>query len=372
MPHPLTCRGLVVVYGLLTCLAGCHFSDQPAAQPTPDFTVQAGVITVPDGSSLRTHLVVADVTAQAAGSTLDLPAAIEADPSRVVNILSPLTGRVVALSANLGLPVRKGAVLALIASGDLAQAYADVQKADDLAALAAKTLVRATGVLAAGGAATKDLESAQSSLVQARAEQQRARARLQALTTTSGTSAQDLVLAAPQDGVITALLIANGAQISDPTATLMTITNIDRVFVTADVPEAKVGMVTVGLPAEIDLTAYAGEVLHGTVSQVNDLLEPDSRRQKIRIAMANADHHLLPNLFATVKLPVDQPGTVSVPQSALMMNNDSLSVLCELSPWVFQRRAVVTGDENGDTVTVVTGLKAGDRVVVKGGVLLNE
>jgi len=371
MPHPVT-RGLMLAPVLAACLAGCHFSDKPAAEPAPEFTIDAGVITVPEGSALRTHLEVAVVTAQGAGSTLDLPATIDADPAHVVNILSPLTGRVVGLNASLGAPVAKGVVLALIASGDLAQAYADVQKADDQEALAAKALVRATGVLAAGGAATKDLEAAQSAVVQASVEQQRARTRLQSLTTTTGNNAHDLVITSPQDGVITALAIANGAQVSDPTATLMTITNIDQVFVTAYVPEAKVGSVTTGLRAEIDLTAYAGEVLHGVVSQVNDLLEPDTRRQKIRISMANADHHLLPNMFATVKLPVVTPGQVSVPQSALMMNNDAISVLCETSPWVFERRAVVTGDENRDTVTVVQGLKAGERVVVKGGVLLNE
>jgi membrane fusion protein, heavy metal efflux system len=83
------------------------------------------------------------------------------------------------------------------------------------------------------GAAQKDLEAAESAYAQARAELTRADARLITLDGAASGHSRDLVLTAPQGGVVTALAIASGAQVSDPTATLMTVTNLDQVFMTA-------------------------------------------------------------------------------------------------------------------------------------------
>ena len=61
-----------------------------------------------------------------------------------------------------------------------------------------------------------------------------------------------------------------------------------------------------------------------------------------------------------------------MPESALLMNNDNTSVFVEVAPWTFERRTVdLSYDESGDT-RVLKGVKAGDRVIVRGGVLLND
>jgi membrane fusion protein, heavy metal efflux system len=349
-------------------LSACQ--RQAAPPPVVMFTDDHGLLSVPAASPLRSHLAVEAVGGAAGAQTLDLPAAVEADPARVVNVVAPLTGRVVALKVRLGDRVKRGQVLAVIASGDFAQAYADDEKARDAADLARKALERARGVQAAGGAAGKDLEAAQSADVQAQAELARAQARLSSLNGGAGGRGRDLVLTAPQNGVVTSLAIAPGAQVSDPTATLMTVTNIDQVFVTANVAESDIGRVAVGSEADIVLTADPGRKLRGRVSEANAVIEPDTRRQKVRIALANGDGRLMPNMYATVRLPAPRGVGVSVPQSALLMNNDSLSALVEVRPWVFQRRAVQIGEETETSAHVTSGLQPGERVVVRGGVLL--
>lgn len=334
-----------------------------------------GLLTVPAGSPLRGQLAVAPVAASHAPQMLTLPAAVEADPARVTNILTPLTGRVTALRVRLGDHVRRGQVLAVIASGDLAQANSDVEKAQDAYDLAEKALARAQGVQQAGGAAVKDLEAAQSAAVQARSELVRARARLASLNGSAPMRGDALVLTAPQDGVVTTLSISPGAQISDATATLMTIANLDHVFVTANVAEDDIGRIARGTPADITLAAYPGQVMQGRVSEVDDLVQPDTRRQKVRIELNDADARLLPNMYATVTFAVPPPpggSGVFVPQSALLMNNDAISVMVEVRPWVFQRRLVTLGDETDAAARVLRGLSPGERIVVAGGVLLND
>ncbi|HEX4180377.1 MAG TPA: efflux RND transporter periplasmic adaptor subunit [Caulobacteraceae bacterium] len=363
----LAALSLVAALSLTACQKK---ADTGADQPM--FTDDQGLLSVPASSPLRSHLVVQAVGGEGAVNALELPAAVEADPARVANVLSPLSGRVTALKVALGARVRRGEMLATLASGDLAQAYADEDKARDAADLAQKALERAKGVQAAGGAANKDLEAAESASVQAQAELARAHTRLTSLNGAGAVRGRALVLTAPQDGVVTALAIAPGVQVSDPTAILMTVTNIDRVFVTANVAEDEVGKIGVGTDARVSLTAYPGWTLHGRVSEANAALEPDTRRRKVRIALDNTDGRLMPNMYATVSVAGSATGAVYVPQSALLMNNDATSVLVEVRPWVFQRRPVQIGDETETAARVVSGLGAGERVVVKGGVLLND
>jgi cobalt-zinc-cadmium efflux system membrane fusion protein len=359
---------------MATSVAACGHKQDAGGDAGPMLVSDHGLLSVPAKSPLRTHLAVEAVGGGAASNRLDAPAAVEADPTHVSNIISPLTGRVVELRVKLGDRVRRGQTLAVLASGDLAQANSDVAKATDALDLAKKAMERARGVREAGGAAEKDFEAASSAYTQAAAELDRAKDRQKALNGAGGKA--NLVLSAPQDGVVTALSIAPGSQVGDPTATLMTITNIARVLVTANVAEADAGTVATGEDAEIRLNAFPGRVLHGRVSSVNALLEPDTRRRKVRIALDNRDGAVLPNMYGTVTLlraaPSSAAPNVTVPQSALLMNNDTISVMVEVRPWVFQRRVVQIGDETDTTVQVVSGLAPGERVVVKGGVLLND
>lgn len=355
---------------VLLATAACH-SPRKEAPPTPPmFTEDHGQVVVPTASPLRSRLVLQPAGGGPGVVELSFPAAVEADPARIANVVAPLTGRVTALKVRLGQAVRKGQVLAILASGDFEQAKADQSKAHDALDLATKTLARVRGVQQVGGASAKDIEAAQSSLNQAQAEAVRADGRFAALNGAGATHA--LELRAPQDGTVTTLAVASGAQIDDPTAVLMTVTNLDQVFVTANVSEDDIGKVAVGAVATISLTAEPSRTLQGRVVEADVNLQPDTRRQRVRVALANSGRRLLPNMYATLRVAAPARGGVVVPQSALLMNNDSVSVLVEVRPWVFERRAVRLGDETETTAQVVSGLSAGERVVVRGGILLND
>jgi cobalt-zinc-cadmium efflux system membrane fusion protein len=364
---------LTVTLTLALALAACGPAHQ-AAPAAVMFTVDHGLLSVPAGSPLRAHLAVQPVDAAGGAAVLSTPAAVEADPARVANILAPLTGRVLALKVRLGQHVLRGQPLLVLASGDFAQATADEAKARDALDLSRKALQRARGVQAAGGSATKDVEAAQSSYTQAEAELTRARHRMVSLSgaPNNAGAGPDLVLRAPQNGVVTTLAIASGAVVSDPTATLMTVANLDRVFVTANVAEDGIGRIGPGTEADMVLTNDPGQPLHGRVSEIDAVVQPDTRRQKVRIAVPNPGGRLMPNMYATVRFAVPTRDGVYVPQSALLMNNDTTSVLVEVRPWVFERRAVQIGDETDVAARVLSGLKPGDRIVVRGGVLLND
>jgi cobalt-zinc-cadmium efflux system membrane fusion protein len=181
-----------------------------------------------------------------------------------------------------------------------------------------------------------------------------------------------MIVRAPAAGTVTALASAAGAFVNDLTVTLLTLSNLETVWITANVPESDTAFVAKDQKVEVTVPAYPGETWNGTVTFVGAILEPDTRRTKVRIAFTNPDRRLKPNMYATATF-ISRPVTLlQVPTSALLMNNDSTTVFVEVAPWTFIRRTVVLGPDQDEHAPVLSGLDEGAHVIVRGGVLLNE
>jgi cobalt-zinc-cadmium efflux system membrane fusion protein len=365
--------GVIVVAAAFT--HGFGLFSEPAAKPEPAMLERQGdKIVIPESSPLRKRLTVTPVHAEPVSDKLVLPAVVESDPARTAAVLTPLGGRVLEIKVALGDRVRQGQVLAIIDSPDLGQAYDDNDKAADTAQLTQKNLGRQEEQARLGTASTRDLDQARSDNAQASSEYARTQARLKTLgvPVTRQQHSTLLSVLSPVSGSVTTLAIARGNMINDPTQPIMTVADLSTVWVTALVPEKDIAAVKKDQDAEVALSAYPGKVLHGKVLFVSDIIEPDSRRDKLRIAFPNADVSLKPNMFATVTLLGPQESRVVVPTSALLMNNDRTTVFVATEPWTFERRTVDARLEEGPTVALGSGVKDGEQVVVKGGILLND
>jgi cobalt-zinc-cadmium efflux system membrane fusion protein len=181
-----------------------------------------------------------------------------------------------------------------------------------------------------------------------------------------------LTLVSPITGIVTALSTASGDFANDVTASLMTVSNLDSVWVTAMAPENDIALLSTDQPVDVTFDAYPGRVFHGKVSFVSAVLDPTTRRTSVRISFVNTKGELKPNMFATVKFYVPTTSAIYTPDSALLMNNDRITVLVEVKPWTFVRRTVTPGFDQGDDARIDSGLQPGERIVVRGGVLLND
>jgi cobalt-zinc-cadmium efflux system membrane fusion protein len=341
----------------------------------PELMVRLGdKILVPEGSALRSRLSVMPVSLQLVSPKLLLPAVIESNPARTAAVLTPLSGRLIALKVALGDRVVRGQVLAVIDSPDLGQAYDDNDKAADSYRLTEKTLSRQQAQNKLGVASDRDLDQAKSDFAQAAAEYTRTQAHLKVLgaSVENKPSSRELSVTAPVSGSVTALSVAAGNMINDPTQPLMTIADLSTIWVTALVSEKDIAAVFKNQDAQVTVAAYPDQVRQGKVLFVSDVIEPDSRRAKIRIAFANGDYLLKPNMFATVVLAGRERSLIVLPSSALLMNNDRTSVFIATAPWTFERRNVDAQIEEGSSVAIRSGVSAGEQVLVKGGILLND
>jgi len=366
--------GLLLLVVLLTRGFGLLAGSRNASGAPPLLVRKGDQISVPENSALRTRITVLPAATEALSAKLTLPAIVESDPARTAAVLPAFGGRVLELKVALGERVAKGQALAVIDSPDLAQAYDDNDKAADALNLAEKFLARQKEQSKIGTASDQDLDQAKSNYRQAEAEHLRTQAHLRTLGVSADTkpAARLLTVTAPVSGSITTLAVTPGTMINDPTQPIMTIADLSTVWVTAMVPEKDLAAISKDQDAEVSLIAYPDRVLHGKVLFVSDVIEPDTRRDKVRIAFANADRALKPNMYATVTLLGTQRPRVVLPSSALLMNNDRTTVFVAVAPWTFERRTVDPELEEGTSVAIRSGINAGDQVVVKGGILLND
>ncbi|MGO9445072.1 MAG: efflux RND transporter periplasmic adaptor subunit, partial [Thiobacillaceae bacterium] len=244
---------------------GVAHATQGNSPDDPGPLRQGDLIIVPEHSALRTEIRVQAASALEAPHWLRVPATVEADPSRTANILPPVTGNVVELKVRLGDHVTKGQRLAVLASGDFAQASSDLNKARDALQLAKRERDRTRKVFDAGGGASKDVEQAESNYTQALEEYQRVVDRIKAIGGGASGDTHQLGLTSPMSGSVTLLSVAPGAYVNDPTVPIMTISNLDSIWFTAYVPENSVSFVAKGQKVAITLPAYPGEVFNGTV-----------------------------------------------------------------------------------------------------------
>lgn len=382
--HTATARGRAFLWGgaalgvLVIVLLYTHgfglFARKGSAEEPPLLERRGDSIFVPQGSALRAKLTVEPAAAVPVSGRLQLPAVVESDPRRTALLLPALGGRVQELKVGLGDRVSAGQVLALIDSPDLAQAYDDDRKAADTLALTRKNLERQEGQLKIGALSERDLDQARSDHTQAAAEYARTQARLRSVGASLEPKSRSSVLSvrAPFAGSITALSVATGNMINDPTQSIMTLVHLGTVWVTALAAEKDIPALAAGQDAEVTLDADPGHVLKGKVLFVSDIVEPDSHRNKVRIAFENPGYQLKPNMYARVTLQGTPRPQVVLPTSALLMNNDRTSVFVAIAPWTFQRRAVAPDLQEGTRVAILSGLTAGEQVVTRGGILLND
>ena len=133
----------------------------------------------------------------------------------------------------------------------------------------------------------------------------------------------------------------------------MTVANLSTVWLAASVQEKDIHSLFVGQTARISLDAYDG-TFEGKVRYVGQVLEPDTRTVKVRIAMDNSSGRFRPGMFAKATFAGQARKATVVPATALIQSGFNTRVFVETSPWRFEPRICKTGAQMGDRVEIVS------------------
>ena len=177
---------------------------------------------------------------------------------------------------------------------------------------------------------------------------------------------------AETDGVIANLGVREGIYIT-PASEVMSIAELDRVWVIAEVFESQSSWVKPGQPASVELDYLPGTVLEGTVDYVYPELDPKTRTLKVRLRFDNAGELLRPNMFASVQIEAEGFGrVVHVPREAVIRGGSMDRVVVALGDGRFKSQPVRLGIESGDRIAIRSGLRAGESIVVSGQFLIDS
>ena len=132
---------------------------------------------------------------------------------------------------------------------------------------------------------------------------------------------------APQSGVILEFQIAPG-EVLAADQEVMTIANLERVWVIASVYERDLGRVKTGQTAEISFVSFPARTFSGRITQVAQRLDPETRTAKVRVEMENRGQQLKLEMFANVRLPTQDPRIVpAIPETALQQVDGKMQSL---------------------------------------------
>ncbi len=110
----------------------------------------------------------------------------------------------------------------------------------------------------------------------------------------------------------------------------------------------------------------------GEARFLSDMLDPDASSFKVRIELQNPSRRLKPNMFALATFLWPKETVPIIPTTALIQKNERDRVFIEVEQWTFEARQVEVGFPQDDQTVVVSGLKIGERIVVRGGALLED
>jgi cobalt-zinc-cadmium efflux system membrane fusion protein len=166
-------------------------------------------------------------------------------------------------------------------------------------------------------------------------------------------------------GVITAINASAGQSV-DPTIKLFTVSDLTRVWATAQIYEDDMGRVKVGQKVKVRLPAFQNKVFAGTLSYIGDHVDVRSRTLPVRAEIANLDLKLKPDMYAELVIQIDDPAlSVMLPSDAVIERNGHSIVFVEVTNG-YQPTRVTVGRSFGDMVEISAGLEPGQRAVVHG------
>ncbi|MCC7695542.1 efflux RND transporter periplasmic adaptor subunit [Janthinobacterium sp. EB271-G4-7A] len=355
-----------------SALAGCAKPTAAATPPAQSRHLDDGSIAVDKMSPLRQRLQVAAVQEQEIATQTDAPGSIEAMPEKLVKITPPLAGRITRLQRALGDSVKAGDPLFTLDSAELSAAYADDSKAKSALLQARQELERQKTLFEAEIAARKEYEAAQAAFAQAGSDAQASADKLAQYGAGARGSRRDYVLRSPIAGTVIAMEGAQGGYWNDINAPVMTVADLSTVWLSANVAERDLAHVAVGQKTSITVDAWPGKAFEGKVAYVGAVLDPETRTVKVRVAIDNRAGAFKPGMFAHAGFAGASRLALLVPAAAVLQSGPSTRVMVERSPLVFSPRTVEVGASHGGQVEIVSGLRAGERIVVKEGVLLND
>ncbi len=364
--------------GLVLLLAvGCSKKQEKPAEGTQAQTDPLAVSVSPEmAGQLRTG----EPQMHDVEGTLQVAARVETDGSRVARIGSPVSGRILRLLVLEGQTVHRGAVLATLHSTDLSDTQFALVKSTSQENLALQATTRAEQLVAADVIGKAELERRQAEQLQASTQAAAIRTQLHGLGMTDGAiksleSTRRLTADYPIVSSISGTVLKRDVsvgQVVQPADAAFTVADLSSVWLVADVPEEDAGKLRKGMEVAVRIPALPEERIRGRLSYVSPIVDPALRTVQVRMELANAQGLFKPAMLAGMTFLGHTEKKLTVPQTAVVREENKDYVFVQTASAKYVLREVALGEESDDRRVLVSGVSAGERVVLDGAFHLNN
>ena len=320
-----------------------------------DVIAPAGTIKVSLDKVQRSGVRTEAATRRAMSRIVRAPGIVEPDESRVAAVTARFNGFIDELHVAItGQKIREGEPLARIwiESSEILQKQADYLLA----------------VKASGGRQTQDVRRAERNLMLFGFPKEAI-----ASLKVGGEPVRSFTLKASADGTVMEKAAMRGMRFQSGEM-LFKMIDLSQVWVVADVPEREIGRVEEGQKAKVRLAAFPNEQFEGTVLLVYPELDKATRTAKVRVGLPNPSGRIKVNLFAEVEIETggNNNKAIAVPQSAVIDSGERQVVIVEREQGLYEPRNVKLGRTGGGYTEILSGIDAGERVVVSGNFLIDS
>jgi membrane fusion protein, heavy metal efflux system len=317
--------------------------------------------------------------------SLQVPAIVRPRGGGEGSAISPVRGRLSPLHKLPvpGQPVQEGDILATVipftaSPQDMAGLKLELSQAETDLAQSRQVRERLDGLLADRAIPARRVDEAKAEEKKAQARVNAARERLaQFEQSRSSLGVEDshgqwFEVRAPLGGIVTKLSVVTGGSV-EAGQEILRITDFDRVWVIAEVPESEFGILQNLKRAQLETTEERIVIpgKHGKIQQIGNVVDPDSRRIPVIFEIANQNRILRIGQSLIARLSKGRvQELVSVPVSALVDDAGRPVVFIQYEGEGFERRPVRTGAGSGEYVQITQGIQSGERVVSRGAYLI--
>jgi membrane fusion protein, heavy metal efflux system len=313
--------------------------------------------------------------------TVDTTGTVDFDNDQATTILAPMSGPVSRLLVSLGDQVKAGQPLAEVDSPDFATAISTYRKALSTAKITRELADQDQELIEHRGVSLREAEQAKIDATNAQADSEAALQQLVSLKVDPETikaiqegkaaSRVQGLIRSPIAGTIVDRSVTPGELLQAGTTPCFTVADLSRVWVMAHLFGPDIDSVNLGDPAEV-LTGAGSASFAGTVNNISAVVDPDTRSVEVRVVADNPRDALKQQMYVRVLIhsKMETAGLLA-PVSAILRDEENLPfVYVEQPKGGFARQSVTLGYREGDQYDITSGLKAGDRVVVDGGLFV--
>ena len=369
--------GTLILAAILTG-AGCSQKSTPTVAAAAENS-DASLFQV--AANQVDHLKIVEVRGETWSPVVRTTATVDWDADHTTQAITQVNGPITRLLVDTGASVGVDQPLLYVASPDIAGAISTYKKARNRVDYSKKTLDRSQDLLDHKVIATKDLEGAEQDYNDARDELEND---LQALKifgiTQQEIAAADaqgvainpqLAVRSPIAGVVVQKLVSPGQVIQAGMTACFTISDTSTVWVQGHIYDHDLESIRVGDTVEQTNAAFQ-QTFQGTISYIGALIDPATRTTPVRIVTKNPQGFLKKDMFVDAVIHTRARRSVlAVPTSAILRNDENLPfVYVEVQPGKFAQRMVTLGAQQGEETELLSGCKAGERIVSQGSVFL--